>query len=146
MASLKKKIIWVIVLILLADVFIAVWVLVYDLKTRFPDLDLSRSRVGVASWYSKKDKNVQHETASGEKFDDEKMTCASWDYPFGENLVVINTWTGKWVACRVNDRGPNKRLYRVVDLTRAAFGKIANPKRGLVYVTVIPAEKKAKAT
>jgi rare lipoprotein A len=141
MATLKKKIIWFIVLVLLTDVVIAAWVLVYDLKTRFPHLDLSRARFGVASWYSRKDKNIKPETASGEKFNDRKMTCASWDYPFGEKLIVINILTRKWVVCRVNDRGPNKRLDRTVDLTYAAFKKISNPKRGLIYVTVIPAEK-----
>jgi rare lipoprotein A len=141
MSSLKRKIIWAVFLVLLMDVVIAAWVLVYDLKTRFPNLDLSRARLGVASWYSKKDKNIKPETANGEKFDDGKMTCASWDHPFGEKLVVINALTGKWVVCRVNDRGPNKRLDRTVDMTYAAFRKIANPKRGLVYVSVIPTEK-----
>ena len=141
MSSLKKKIIWGIVLVLLMDVGIAVWALVYDLKSRFPNLDLSRSRFGVASWYSKKDKKINPETANGEKFNDQKMTCASWDYPFGERLIVVNALTGKWVVCRVNDRGPNKRLYRTVDMTYAAFRKIANPKRGLIYATIIPTEK-----
>lgn len=141
MSSLKRKILWVVVLILLMDVIISAWVLVYDLKTRFPHLDLSRSRVGVASWYSKTDKKIKPETANGEKFDDKKITCASWDYPFGERLLVIHTLTGKWVVCRVNDRGPKKSLYRAVDLTRAAFEKIANPKKGLIWVTVVPTEK-----
>jgi len=142
MLTFKKKVIGFIAVVILADIVIAVWMLFYDLKTRFPHLDLSRSRVGVASWYSKSDKGVKPGTANGEEFNDKKMTCASWDYPFGERLVVINVLTGKWVACRVNDRGPNKRLYRKLDLTRAAFSRIANPKRGLIYVTVIPAEKK----
>ena len=141
MSSLKRKILGAVVLILLMDVVIALWVLVYDLETRFPDLDLGRARVGVASWYSRKDKNIKPVTANGEKFDDGKMTCASWHHPFGTRLVVINALTGKWVVCRVNDRGPNKRLGRTVDLTYAAFKKIANPQRGLTYVTVIPADK-----
>jgi len=141
MSSLKRKILGAVVLILLMDGVIALWVLAYDLKTRFPDLDLAKARVGVASWYSKKDKNIKPATANGEKFDDRKMTCASWNHPFGTRLIVINALTGKWVVCRVNDRGPHKRLGRTVDLTYAAFKKIANPKRGLVYVTVIPTEK-----
>ncbi len=142
MSSLKKKIVWAIVLVLLMDVGVAAWVLVYDLKTRFPNLDLSRSRVGVASWYSRKDKKINSETANGEKFNDRSMTCASWDYPFGERLVVINMLTGKWMVCRVNDRGPHKRLDRTVDLTYGAFRKIANPKKGLICVSVIPTEKR----
>jgi rare lipoprotein A (peptidoglycan hydrolase) len=75
------------------------------------------------------------------------MTCASWDYPFGERLVVINALTGKWVICRVNDRGPNKRLHRKVDLTHAAFGRISNPKKGFIYVAVISAgQQKVEST
>jgi len=142
MPSLKRKIIWFIVLVLLMDVGIAAWVLVSDLKTRFPRMDLSRASVGVASWYSRQDKHIKPETANGEKFDDTKMTCASWHHSFGEKLIVLNVLTGKWVVCRVNDRGPNKRLDRTVDLTYAAFKKIANPRKGLVYVTVIPTEKR----
>jgi rare lipoprotein A len=147
MSAFKKKIVWFIVFILLVNIVISVWILAHDLKTRFPRLDFSRASVGVASWYSKKDKKINPRTANGEKFNDRKMTCASWDYPFGEKLVVINTLTGKWVVCRVNDRGPNKRLYRKVDLTRAAFRRIANPKIGLIYAAIIPADKqKSKPT
>ena len=141
MSPLKKSIIGFFVFVLLADVIIAVWFLAHDLKSQFPELNFSRATVGVASWYSKRDKNINLRTASGEKFDDRKMTCASWDYPFGKRLVVINALTGKWVVCRVNDRGPNKRLFRKVDLTRAAFKKIANPDSGLIVVTVIPFDK-----
>jgi rare lipoprotein A (peptidoglycan hydrolase) len=141
MSTLKKNIIGFVVLVLVADVGVAAWFLAHDLKSRFPHLDFSRSSVGIASWYSKNDKGINLETANGERFDDRKMTCASWDYPFGEKLIVINALTGKWVVCRVNDRGPNKRLFRKVDLTYAAFKRIANPKRGLIYATVIPTDK-----
>lgn len=141
MSMLKKNIIGFIVLVLLADMVVAAWFLAHDLKSRFPHLDFSRSSVGIASWYSKNDKGINLETANGERFDDKKMTCASWDYPFGEKLIVINAMNGKWVVCRVNDRGPNKRLFRKVDLTYAAFKRIANIKKGLIYVTVIPTEK-----
>ena len=142
MSTFKKKLIGILILVLLADIVIAAWVLVYDLKTRFPHLDLARARLGVASWYSRKDKGIKPETANGDKFDDGEMTCATWDYPFGEGLVVMNVLSGKWVVCRVNDRGPHKRLDRTVDLTYAAFKKIEKPKKGLAYVTVIPTEKR----
>ncbi|HOE68551.1 MAG TPA: septal ring lytic transglycosylase RlpA family protein [Candidatus Omnitrophota bacterium] len=128
------------VIVLLA-VVVAVWNYAEDLRTRFPDLDLSRSRVGIASWYSRTDKGINERTANNEIFDDRAMTCASWDYPFGEKLLVINAMNGKWVVCRVNDRGPALRLRRKIDLTKAAFKKIANPRRGLIYVSVIPVAK-----
>ena len=135
-----KKFIWLVLFLVLLNIGISVWVLMHDLRTRFPNLDFSESRFGIASWYSKTDKNINEQTASGEKFNDRKMTCASWDYPFGQRLVVINAFNGKWVVCRVNDRGPGKRLGREIDLTKRAFKKIANLKMGLIYVTVIPTE------
>ena len=139
-----KRFFWLLVFLFLLNGGISAWILLHDLKTRFPHLDFSKSRFGVASWYSRSDKNINEMTASGEKFNDRKLTCASWDYPFGERLVVLNPLNGKWVACRVNDRGPAKHLGRQIDLTRAAFRRIANPGRGLIYVTIIPAGQKKK--
>lgn len=140
----KKITFWtfVFILFLLLNLGVAVWVLVHDLKTRFPNLDFSLSRFGVASWYSETDKHINEKTANGEVFDDNAMTCASWYHDFGERLLVINFLNGKWVVCRVNDRGPNKRLNREIDLTKAAFKRISNPRRGLVYVTVTPVDGK----
>ncbi len=91
---------------------------------------------GVASWYSEKDKFINKHTANGEVFDDTQMTCASWDFKFGTLLEVKNLTNGKSIVCRVNDRGPNKRLNRLIDLTKAAFKKLDSPHRGLVPVTV----------
>jgi rare lipoprotein A len=139
MSKWPKRIFLLVLWIFVLDVVISWWILLHDLKVRFPEADFSRARFGVASWYSRTDKHIQEYTASHEKFDDKKMTCASWDYPFGQRLAVINVVNGKWITCRVNDRGPNKRLRRQVDLTRAAFAKIRNPKHGLAYVTIVPA-------
>jgi rare lipoprotein A len=100
------------------------------------------ARYGIASWYSETDPNINRHTANGEIFDDSRMTCAAWDYPFGTYLEVKNLENGKTVVCRVNDRGPNKRLKRLVDLTKSAFRKIANPRRGLLKVSVRVVAKK----
>lgn len=125
-------------IVVMGIVGVSVWFYVDDLMTRFPDLDFHRSRVGIASWYSRTDKGIHKRTANNEIFDDKAMTCASWDYPFGEELLVINTLNGNWVMCRVNDHGPAVRLRRTVDLTRSAFKKISGLGGGLIYVTVIP--------
>lgn len=97
-------------------------------------------RTGIASWYSETDPFINKHTANGEVFDDSKMTCASWDYAFGTLLKVTNLKNGKSVVCRVNDRGPSKRLNRMVDLSKAAFKKIENPGKGLtrVKMRVVP--------
>ena len=136
-----KKIILLAVFVMLGLVGWAVWSYVDDLRTQLPGLDFSRSRIGIASWYSRNDKGIHQRTANNEIFDDQAMTCASWDHPFGEKLLVINSLNGKWVVCRVNDRGPATRLRRTIDLTQGVFRKISNAKHGLIYVTVIPTVK-----
>ena len=91
---------------------------------------------GTASWYSETDPGIQPQTANGEIFDDSKLTCASWHFPFGTSLKVKNEANGKSVVCRVNDRGPAKRLNRLIDLTKTAFSRIAPAHKGLIRVSV----------
>jgi rare lipoprotein A len=91
---------------------------------------------GIASWYSQSDPFINLRTANGEIFDDTKMTCASWHYPFGTRLKITNPANGKSVICIVNDRGPAKRLNRLIDLSKGAFRKIADTKNGLIRVRV----------
>ncbi len=105
------------------------------LKDKKPATHAS-ARFGTASWYSETDPYINLHTANGEVFDDSKRTCASWDHSFGTLLEVTNLKTGKSVICRVNDRGPNKRLKRLVDLSKTAFLEIAPLKRGLIQVSV----------
>ena len=90
---------------------------------------------GVASWYGGGEKLNKH-TANGEVFNPNALTCASWSYPFNTELKVTNVTSGKSVIVRVNDRGPNKRLGRAIDLSKHAFSKIANTKKGLVLVKI----------
>lgn len=88
----------------------------------------------VASWEGEEDRGKT--MASGEKFNPDRYTCASWDYPLGTMLrISVN---GKTVAVVVTDRGPAKRLLgtRQLDLSRAAFRALAPLKQGLVQVTV----------
>jgi len=95
--------------------------------------------LGVASWYSEFSPGIRETTANMEKFDHNKLTCASWDYPFDTVLEVINIDNGKKVLVRVNDRGPAKRLYRkgrIIDLTKKAFQNIADLDKGLIKVKV----------
>ncbi|MBI3317436.1 MAG: septal ring lytic transglycosylase RlpA family protein [Candidatus Omnitrophica bacterium] len=93
---------------------------------------------GIASWYSESDPSINRHTANGEIFEDSGSTCASWDYPFNTLLKVTNLETRKSTLCRVNDRGPAKRLNRVIDLTQASFAEIANLNQGLIEVSVVP--------
>ncbi len=88
-----------------------------------------------ASWYGNELKG--HPMANGKPFNPDALTCASWDYPLGTKLRI--TSGGKSVVVTVTDRGPNKRLVaqgRVIDLSHAAFAVLADPKLGLVDVTI----------
>ncbi len=91
---------------------------------------------GTASWYSETDAYINLRTANGEIFDDTKMTCASWYFPFKTRLRVTNLSNGLSVIVVVNDRGPAKRLGRVIDLTKSAYRKIADSRTGLIQVAV----------
>ena len=93
--------------------------------------------VGIASWYGGGEK-LNLTTANGEVFDSAALTCASWDFPFGTLLNVTNRANGRSVQVRVNDRGPARRLNRLIDLSRGAFSEIADPDSGLAQVEVIP--------
>ncbi len=141
MRKIVKPVLCVALVLLFLNIGVSYWILARSLKSRFPHLNFKKARLGVASWYSRTDKNINEQTANGEKFNDRAKTCASWDYPFGTRLLVINPLNGKWVVCRVNDRGPAKHLNREVDMTKTAFKKIANPKWGLIHVAFLPVPK-----
>ena len=70
-------------------------------------------------------------TASGDRFNQYAMTCASNKHKLGTQLKVTNTANGKSVVCRVNDRGKLGKAV-VVDLSKGAFAKIAPLSRGKV--------------
>ena len=109
-------------------------------KIKPPKPPKIRSSYGTASWYSETDPFINLRAANGEIFDDSRMACASWHYPFGTMLKVTNLANGKSVVVRVNDRGPAKRLHRLIDLTKAAFRKIGNTRNGLIKVRVTRVE------
>lgn len=93
---------------------------------------------GLASWYGEDHRG--RKMANGQVFDPDRLTCATWQYRFGQMLRVTNARTKKSVVVICTDRGPNRRFSprRCVDLSRAAFSKIADLDRGLVTVTVEP--------
>jgi rare lipoprotein A len=95
--------------------------------------------VGVASWYSRTDRGIRETTANMEKFSDKMHTCAVWNLPFNTLVRVTNLVNGKSVVVRVNDRGPAKHLVRkgrIIDLTKGAFLKIADPGDGLIPIKI----------
>ncbi len=72
---------------------------------------------GRASWYGHALQGM--ETASGEAYDMNGMTCAHRSLPLGALVRVTNLHNHKSIVVRVNDRGPIPET-RVVDLSYAA--------------------------
>ena len=91
------------------------------------------SQSGIASYYA--DQFHGRKTASGETFDQRKLTAAHRTLPFGTAVRVTNVGNGKSVTVRVNDRGPFVKG-RVIDLSRAAAEKIGLVRAGLAEVKI----------
>ena len=78
-------------------------------------------------------------TASGERFNENDLTCALRSRDFGKFYKVTNLDNGKSVIVRHNDFGPNKKLHakgRIIDLSKGAFKSIAALSRGVINVRV----------
>ena len=91
------------------------------------------SETGVASWYGKKFHG--RKTASGERYNQNKMTAAHKTLPFGTRVRVKNLDNGKNVVVTINDRGPFKKG-RVIDVSRAAAKKLGMINSGIAKVNI----------
>jgi len=93
---------------------------------------IGETQHGLASWYSIKD---GIHTASGERFDDNKLTAAHRHLPFGTIVRVTNEQNGKSVDVRINDRGPWTGG-RLIDLSSAAADELDMKRAGVVPVEI----------
>jgi rare lipoprotein A len=84
---------------------------------------------GMASFYGNESGS---KTASGQRFNQNAMTCAHRSLPFGTKLRV--THGGQSVVVTVNDRGPFVRG-RVLDLSTAAARAVGLTGAGVGRVT-----------
>ena len=91
------------------------------------------SEDGIASWYGKKFHG--RKTASGERYNQNKMTAAHKTLPFGTRVRVKNRDNGKSVIVTINDRGPFKKG-RVIDVSRAAARKLDMVGTGTARVNI----------
>ena len=78
------------------------------------------------SWHGKK-------TANGEIFNENSLTAAHKTLPFGTRVKVTNLDNGKSVVVRINNRGPYSKG-RIIDLSKAAFSRIASISKGVTRV------------
>ena len=88
-----------------------------------------RSFSGIASFYGNESGS---KTASGQRFNQNAMTCAHRSLPFGTKLRV--THGGRSVVVTINDRGPFIRG-RVLDLSTGAARAIGLTGAGVGRVT-----------
>ncbi len=100
-----------------------------------PDVDVVQGadQVGIASWYGN-----QHQgrlTASGEPFDERKLTAAHRTLPLDTRLKVTNLENGRSIEVKVNDRGPYI-AGRMLDLSTLAAKMLGMEKEGLALVRI----------
>ena len=91
----------------------------------------AQAACGYASHYGVGDGYNGQRTASGERFNTYALTAAHLSLPMGTRLRV--TRGDRSVIVRINDRGPyygNRQL----DLSYAAFSRLASPSRGEIQV------------
>lgn len=91
----------------------------------------SHFQTGMASFYGGKWHGKK--TANGEIFNQNSLTAAHRSLPFGTRVKVTNLDNGKSVVVRINNRGPYSNG-RIIDLSKAAFAKIANTSKGVTKV------------
>lgn len=92
--------------------------------------------VGTASWYGADRQGKK--MANGKPFDRYKLTAASWYFPLGTTIRVVNVKNGESVVVTITDRGPNLRLHRILDLSEAAAQRLGYVEQGLTPVFLYP--------
>ncbi|AZI34157.1 septal ring lytic transglycosylase RlpA family protein [Kaistella carnis] len=100
----------------------------------FNNYNAEDAKTSFASFYH--DKFNGRKTASGEIFSNSKMTAANRTLPFGTKVKVTNLRSGKSVIVEINDRGPFHSS-RALDLTKAAYKAIGDPKKGTMPVEYV---------
>ena len=97
---------------------------------------LKTQYTGMASWYGAERQGQK--MANGKPFDCHKLTAASWYFPLGTTIRVVNVKNGESVVVTITDRGPNLRLHRILDLSQAAAERLGYVGQGLTPVFVYP--------
>lgn len=100
---------------------------IYSFKNNAADA----KKTSYASYYHSKFNG--RKTASGEIFDNKKLTAAHRTIPFGTEVKVTNLNNGKEVIVVINDRGPFHSS-RALDMSKAAFEEIGNTNQGTIPV------------
>ena len=107
--------------------------LCFSISLFFSLTAFAQPRTGMASYYHTKFSGKK--TASGDIFNNQKMTAASNHFSLGDWVKVTNLQTGKSVFVVINDRMA-KNSPRLIDLTHAAAKHLNFLDRGICRVSV----------
>jgi rare lipoprotein A len=99
-----------------------------------PGSDRGRGEVGVASYYGREHHGQR--TASGQRYDERRLTAAHPDLPMGTRVRVTNLENGRSVTLTVTDRGPVARG-RIIDVSRRAARDLGFLRAGTARVRVV---------
>ncbi|MCF5028295.1 septal ring lytic transglycosylase RlpA family protein [Pseudomonas syringae] len=88
---------------------------------------------GTAAYYGAR--HHGNRTASGEPFNQNALTAAHRQLPFGTRVKVTNLDNDRSVVVRVNDRGPHTRD-RLIDVSREAAEQLGMLRSGTAPVRV----------
>jgi rare lipoprotein A len=94
-----------------------------------------QTQVGRASFYGPGFQGRR--TASGARFDQQKMTAAHRTLPLGTRVRVTNLDNGHSVVVLINDRGPygrNRRKGTIIDVSKGAAARLDFISDGLTRV------------
>lgn len=91
------------------------------------------NETGTASYYGARHHGKR--TASGEPFNQNALTAAHRELPFGSRVKVTNMANKRSVVVRINDRGPNTRG-RLIDISKKAAEQLGMLRSGTAKVRV----------
>lgn len=113
-------------------------------KTYTPQKCYYYDQVGTASWYGAAFHGKK--TASGQTYDQHKMTAAHRTLPIPCLVKVTNLKNKKSVIVLVTDRGPYVpgKSTRILDLSKGAFQKIADIRDGVAHVRIQVLEQETR--
>lgn len=92
----------------------------------------AKAAEGMASHYGRE--SGPH-TASGQRFDPSKLTCAMRTYAW-RWVTVTNLRNGKAIRCWVNDFGPAAWTGRIIDISTAGALELGFHAAGVTWVRV----------
>lgn len=94
---------------------------------------------GLASWYGHGDGYDGRITASGRRFDKNKLLAAHYDLPFGTRVRVRHLGNGRRVDVAIVDRLPIQKVQmgRIIDLSYAAAQRLRMVDEGVARVELV---------